>query len=281
MSKEKNTLPTNRFESFKDISINQFRLLLKIGLLTLLIFIPLIIIFILTNIKVYEINLLLSDNLITDTEALIEINGYLNARNILFIVFIPITLYLLSGIFNIIRKTVWQEGVMFWYDYKKGLKNNGSYFLILGLIIGIIFFVFNYILREELVNHSISNLIALCFSIVALLILILFIPLLLHQTIIYNLKFTHKIKNAIIIFSKYFYLLIILGIINLIPIFLLFINNGLALILIIILDCILLIPLIIVINTLVTDSLFDAFINYFHFKEIYRKGLFDNAENNN
>ena len=50
MSKEKNTLPTNRFESFKDISINQFRLLLKIGLLTLLIFIPLIIIFILTNI---------------------------------------------------------------------------------------------------------------------------------------------------------------------------------------------------------------------------------------
>ena len=281
MAKKKNALPTNRFESLKDILINQFSLLFKLGIFTLVILLPLIITFILTNIKIYEINLLLSDNLITDTEALTQSSGYINARNILFIIFVPFAFYLLSGIFNIIRKTVWQEGVIFWYDYKKGLKNNGFYFLIIGLFLSIIFFVFNYLLRQELIDHSTLNLITFCCSAIVLLILVLFIPLLLHQTIIYNLKFIHKIKNAIIIFSKYVHLLIMLCIINLLPILLLFINNGLVLILIIILDCILLIPSIIVINTLVTDSLFDAFINYFHFKEIYRKGLFENAENNN
>ena len=126
--------------------------------------------------------------------------------------FVPFAFYLLSGIFNIIRKTVWQEGVIFWYDYKKGLKNNGFYFLIIGLFLSIIFFVFNYLLRQELIDHSTLNLISFCCSAIALLILVLFIPLLLHQTIIYNLKFLHKIKNTLIIFSKLFYIFIILAV---------------------------------------------------------------------
>ena len=93
--------------------------------------------------------------------------------------------------------------------------------------------------------------------------MILFTPLLLHQTIIYNLKLTHKIKNSLIIFSKLFYIFIILGLINIIPIALLFINNGMFIIIVLLFDCLFLIPILIILNTLVTDSTFDAFINYY------------------
>ena len=234
MAKKKYTLPTNRFEAFKDIFFNQFRLILKLGFLTFLILLPIIIIYILTNIKIYEVNLSAQENLISSNEQFELITGYTNARNLLFIILLPFSFYFLSGIFNIIRKVVWQEGVLFFLDYKKGLKNNGLYFIIISLILSIIHFIFSYTLRMELVNHTIPNLLALCFSFVALIILIMFLPFLLHQTIIYNLKFTHKIKNTLIIFSKLFYIFLILLVLNLIPILLLFINNGILMIIFII-----------------------------------------------
>ena len=278
MGKDKKTLPTNRFEAFKDICLNQLRLLLKLGLLVFIICLPIIISFILTNIKIYEVNLLLESNTINTDEALLQTTGYVNARNIIFIVLIPLTLYLLSGIFSIIRKTVWQEGIIFWYDFKKGIKQNGKYFALIGFIFSILFFVFNYTLKEELLIHSTANFIAVAFSGIALFVTILFAPFLLHQTIIYNLKFTYKIKNTLIIFSKLLYLFLMLLVLNLVPILLLFINNGIVLLIVILLDCLILIPIIIVLNTLFTDCCFDAFINHIYFKEIYRKGLFNNAE---
>ncbi len=280
MEKAVKTLPKNRFELFKEIIKNQLSLLIKIGLLCFIIMLPLIVSFLLTNIKIYEINLLLNDNLITSEDAIKQNLGYINARNIIFLILIPLTLYFLSGIFNVIRKIVWREGVLFWYDYKKGLKDNGAYFFIIGLLLGIIFFVFNFSLKQEMINHTNSNFISLILSGVALLFLILFIPFLLHQTIIYNLKFIYKIKNTLIIFSKLFYIFIFLGFINVIFFLFIYINSGIFLLIYLVIACIIIMPLIIVINTLITDSTFDAFINHLHFKEIYRKGLYKYAENN-
>ena len=276
--KAEKTLPKNRFELFKEIIKNQSSTMFKIGFLVLIIMLPLIITFLLTNIKIYEVNLLLSQNSISDAEAMNQITGYINARNILFIVIVPITFYILSGVFNVIRKIVWREGLLFWHDLKKGIKQNGGYFFIVSLIFAVIFFVFNYSLRNELVLHNTQNFIATIFSGIAFVIMILLMPFLFHQTIIYNLKFLHKIKNTLIIFSKLFYIFIILAVINVAPFLLLFINNGTMLLIILVFECIVFIPVLIVINTMMTDCTFDAFINHLHFKEIYRKGLMKYAE---
>ena len=278
MEKKKICLPKNRFELFKEIIRNQFSLLLKLGLLTFIILLPIIITFLLVNVKIYELNLLRLENQITDSEQISQTLGYVNGRNLLFVILIPLAFYFLSGIFNVIRKVVWCEGVIFWHDYKKGLKDNGSYFVIIGLLLGVLFFVFSYSLRQEMINHSTLNFISTVLSGIGLLVLILFMPFLLHQTIIYNLKFLYKVKNTLIIFSKLFYIFIILALINIAPFILLFVNNGALLLVLIILLSIVVIPLLIVINTLFTDATFDAFINHLYFKEIYRKGLYNYAE---
>lgn len=280
MKKDRSILPRNRLEAFFDIIHNQFSLILKLGLLILIFFLPVILILFLSNIKVYEVNLSLKEGLLTDVEALAASNGYIDARNLLFIILIPIAFIFLSGIFNIIRKITYQEGVLFGYDFKKGIKNNGLFFFLISLLLCILYFVFSNTLRTELVSHSVYCLIAVCLSFVCFIILFVFMPLLLHQTIIYNLSFFNKIKNAIIISLRMFYIFIPLAIVNLIPFLILLINNGVLLIIFICLDFLIIIPLIIVINTLITDYAFDFFINYYHFKEIYRKGLMNNAEDN-
>lgn len=280
MKKDNSTLPKSRLEAFFDIIHNQFSTILKLGLLLIIFFLPAIIILLLSNIKVYEVNLSLKEGLLTDVEALTNSNGLINARNLLFIVFIPIAFVLMSGVFNIIRKLTYQEGILFGFDFKKGIKNNGLFFFVISLLLSILYFVFSNTLRTELVNHSVPCLLAVCLSLVCLIILFVFMPLLLHQTIIYNLSFVNKIKNAIIITLRMFYIFIPLAIVNLIPFLILFINNGVLLIIFICLDFLIIIPMLIIINTLVTDYAFDFFINYYHFKEIYRKGLYNNAEDN-
>ncbi len=279
--KSKSHLPTNRKEGFFDIITNQFSVVLKLGLLTLIFLLPIITLLILTNIKLYEVNLSLKEGIITDTASLSESNGLLNGRNLLFILFIPFFVALMSGIFNIIKKLVWQEGILFLLDFKKGIKDNALFFFFFSLLASILYYLFSYTLRSELVSHDISTLVACLFSGMALLILFLLMPLLLHQTLIYNLSVMKKLKNALIIFTRMFYIFIPLGILNLLPILMLFVNNGILLIILIILNVLIIIPLIIIINTFVTNYAFDFFINYYHFKEIYRKGLFDNAEDNN
>ena len=278
MEKAEKTLPRNRFELFKEIVKNQSSTMFKIGFLVLIIMLPLIITFLLSNIKVYEINLLLTQGLITETDAINQITGFINARNILFIILVPLTFYVLSGVFNVIRKIVWREGLLFWHDFKKGIKQNGGYFFIISLILAITFFVFNYSLRNELIQHTTQNFISTALSGIAFVIIVVFMPFLLHQTIIYNLKFMHKIKNVLIFFSKFFFIFIILAVINVLPFLLLFVKNGTLLLIILLFECILIIPLLIVINTMLTDCTFDSFINHLHFKQIYRKGLMKYAE---
>lgn len=281
MTKNDSSLPNNRFEGFFDIIHNQFSTIIKIGILTFLFFLPAIITLLLSNIKIYEINLSLKEELISSSDAIINSNGLINARNLLFIVFIPFAFTMLSGIYNIIRKLVYQEGILFWSDFKKGIKNNGLFFFVISLILCILYYLFSNTLRTYFTSQTIGCLIAICLSLISLIILFVFMPLLLHQTIIYNLKLIYRIKNAIIMTLRMFYIVIPLGIINLIPFMVLFVNNGVLLLILIILDFIILIPFLIVINTLVTDYIFDFFINYHHFKEIYRKGLRSYAENQN
>lgn len=284
MGLNKSSLPKNRFEAFFDIITNQFYVIIKLGLLTFLFFLPVIITLLLSNIKVYEINLSLKEGLITSASAISDTNGIIDARNLLFLVLIPLGMFLLSGIFNIIRKLVWQEGILFWHDFQKGIKNNGLFFVIIGFILSLLFFLFTYTLRRYMFDDKtvsqIPNLIALLFSFLALVILFLMLPLLFHQTIIYNLKFIHKVKNACLIFIRMFYIYLPLGILNIVPLLILSINNGVLLLIFILLEFLLIIPLLIMINTFITDYSFDFFINYHNFKEIYRKGLANDAEYN-
>ena len=93
MEKKKISLPKNRFELFKEIIRNQFSLLLKLGLLTFIILLPIIITFLLVNVKIYELNLLRLENQITDSEQISQTLGYVNGRNLLFVILIPLAFY--------------------------------------------------------------------------------------------------------------------------------------------------------------------------------------------
>ena len=261
-----NEMPHNRPQVFFDIVKNRFSTLLFIGFIVLLFSIPLIITDYLTSIVL--------SNLKETTNDFIEIQIVIHTQNILYIFGLMILAIGLSGSYKIIRMLIWQEGIIFWDDFKAGIKSNCKYFVITALIIGIFNFAFNYIYYAEKVNQY-----AFFAVIVAAVFFLPTVIFTLGQTILYNLPYLHITKNSFLLAWRMWYTSIPVLLLNASVIVLLLIPNTIVYLILIFTLPLVVSPMLILFNTLYTDTIFDKFINKENFQEIVDKGIYRNGSN--
>ena len=261
-----NDMPHNRLEVFFDILKNRLSTLLLLGFIIFIFSLPLILIDYLTNITLNNIGS-------HDTEYF-DVQLIIHSQNLLYILGFIILGIGLSGVFKIIRLLIWQEGIIFWADFKDGIKSNCKDFIITALIIGIFNFLFHYIYYDKELNQY-----AFLAIVVAIIFFLPTIIFTLGQTVIYNLNYLAKTKNSFLLAWRVWYTSVPVALLNGGVIFLLLIPNPTTYLILLITLPIIIAPLLILFNTLYTDTQFDNYINKGNFDEIIDKGIYRNGTN--
>lgn len=270
------SLPINRWQLFKFTYRNHLSLIIKLSLMIAIFSIPL---FTFLIVKSVFANALLSQ--INQDNELIILQRYYYQEIILDIFYIPCFVILavgLSGGFFVMKKYLYQEGFIFFKDFRNGMKKSKEFILstlILSIILYLLLFLknfFSYINFQYYIPLSIF-----VFIIIFLLVNVFIFTY--CQIHIYSNNIFHLIKNALC-FS--FNQLFKVSLINLITIFplVLFMNfqNAVLKIIIILIYFIIGFGNCLLITMLYSCSVFDELINKDRFPSIYRKGLYNGED---
>lgn len=265
------SLPTSRKDEFKDIMKNNFNTILKNGFSIFLFALPLMAFAVFMDIFRLPMNSEnFSEEQLSNMLFFWEIIRICGIFLLLFVVFIS-----LSGVYRITKQLVYQEGISYLYEYKKGIKENHSKFLLYLLIYGFVF----------VATFIISNLIggSIYFLIFSILYIVLFASIFIWKLASIS-TYDASLRN-IGIFSRFCYakniwISILFGLAYMLPLMLTFFisDNNLVLIIIKYLVEILLYlfyyPILILINSLYTTSVFDKELNSSDYKDYFHKGLY-------
>lgn len=265
------TLPRTRKEQFKDIVANNILNLLKIGLTIFVFCFPLLAGDYFRGIIINNFNNSFTNGEISKFELFAVINiGYIFDFILLIIFIIG-----LSGILKIYKELIWQEGIIYFHDFIKGIKENFKGFIKIGLLLFILFSLMNniaFFINNEIVNYFIY----------AIMILIIF-PSILYMFFFenyYSNTLTLNLKNGFIYSFRNYFISILFEIIYVVIFGINYlagiINMGLILIFIILLIFVIL-PLYFLTFNLYVISLFDKYINIRLYKDHYRKGLYQDG----
>lgn len=272
-------LPSNRWQSLKDIIKNKWTVLAKLGLFLVFFSIPLLGHLIITNITVYELNLGLEEGLITAEYASIQIYKVLNTANIITIFLLMIFAVGLSGALQVLRQLVWQESVFFFYDIKKGIRLNAMPTVAAFFLIGLSHFLFQFIIRGGYFssdNLLISITIAIAISFFVMIVLLSIFVI--FQLTLYQLSIFGLYKNAFLLLMKTFSVTFILVLLIFLPWMLLLISYTFGFILVLVSLFLFILPLELLILMEYTYSVFDSYINTTHYPEIYKKGVWQDGQ---
>lgn len=266
------SLPKSRKEQFKDIIVNNTRNFLKIDLALFVFLLPLLVVDYMRAIIINNFNEMFHNEEITIQEFVLVINiGYL--INLIFFIGFLIGL---AGVFKIYKEMSWQEGILFFHDFKEGIKQNIKGFTKIGLVI-----YFLYILANNIIIYI--NIDLIDYFIYA------FLLLLVTPSILYMFEFenyytntlTQNIKNAFIYSFKNYFISFLFALVFVLTFGINYLSSiiHMGFIIIIVLVLIFVIfPLYLLSFHLYSLSLFDRYINKKKFSEIYKKGLYKNAE---
>lgn len=272
-------LPKNRFQLFFDIYKNRFSLMINIGLLLFLFCAPTIAVSIITNLKVFDVNQYAANQSIDARQAALEIYYLTNSGNLMLIPCVIILAIGLSGVVGVLRRLIFQDGVLFWSDFAKSLKENCLTYGLTALLLGVMNYLFQYCLRGAYFDNGVGMQISVAACIIALFILAFISPLILVQSTLYNLKIWHKASNAFLLSMRMPHFALAMLATNVLPYLLLLIPNEYAYIILVIILPIIALPIQTLINMLICDSILDKFVNKQHYPQIYKKGMFNNADN--
>lgn len=274
-------LPHNRFQLFWDIVRNRPFLLLKTGLLLLLFCLPFIVVCFAENIKIYDVNVLVESGATTQSDGASSIFHLANYANLLLVVTSVVLSIGVCGVCGIIRRAAWGEGVLFWGDFSKSVRENKGSFCGVAALLGICNFFLQYCVRLAYFNQTVAVQAAVGCCIVVTVIILVVAPYVLAQSLIYKLPFFQKISNAFLFAMRMPHYTLSLLAIDIAPYLLLAIDNTYVYLSLSVLLPIIAMPLQIFANMLICDSVLDRFVNREHFPQIYKKGMYVNAENRN
>ncbi|MBE7086834.1 MAG: hypothetical protein E7369_00860 [Clostridiales bacterium] len=206
------SLPSNRWELFFDIFKGRFWKLVIVNLLTLIFFIPLIVLIFFRYVALlnYGIMAPFSQGFGVGYQGVSSLVGFnesivLNV-NMMMYLFLPIAVMIamvgVSGGAYVIRNMVWTEGIFVSNDFWRGIKQNIGQLLLAGLVYSIIFYIVNISIgmvdQVLAVGGGIGWLLTL--SKVLSIILLVFISMMfMHMvtmSVTYKLTFWQLIKNA-------------------------------------------------------------------------------------
>lgn len=272
-------LPKNRFQLIFDVYKNRFSLMMNIGLLLFLFCAPIIAVSIITNLKVFDVNRYAADQLIEERQAALEIYHLTNSGNLALIVCNVIFAVGLAGVMGVLRRLVFQEGVLFWSDFAKSVKENGLTFALVALLLGVMNYLLQYCMRGAYFDDGAGMQVAIAACIIVSAVLAFITPMILVQSTLYNMKIWQKTSNAFLLCMRMPHFSLAMIAIDVAPYLLLLIPNEYAYIVLTIILPIVFLPIQATANMLICDSILDRFINKEHYPQIYRKGMFIDAEN--
>lgn len=257
-------LPADRRALFFDCYLEQFSLMIKLGMICLVAFLPFLLVTIMEDGALYQAYQA-EDRLTAE-----EVETILQATRLLFgaakIAATALLFLGLSGCCGVLRQVLWQEPVFLWEDYKAGVKNNGGRFCVVAFLITLPLYVTNFY-----ASGTIRDLLYGALTVTVL-------PLggwMLVQAVYYHLHFADSLKNAVIFFIKAMPGTLALVLATEVPLFLL--QNGIPWLMVkyvamLALAFLYIVPLLMAAMAF-AGGYFDAYINKENYPQIYRKGL--------
>ena len=274
-------LPDNRFKLFWDLYANRISLILGVGLLCLLFLLPSFAVTIISNLKVYKINLELNSGYTTASEAASDIFATINTANLALVPCLALLGVGVAGICGVLRRLTWQDGVLFWHDFRQSIKENGGIFASTAAICGGLNWATQYCLRLQHFDNGTLAQVSLAVAIVATVLFAVVAPMLLCQSLVYKLSYFAKLKNAFMLSMRQPLVSFGLLVDNAAPWLLLLIDNKYTFVAFLVLLPVVVMPAQLIADIICCDIVLDKYVNKDNFPQIYRKGLNYDASDNN
>ena len=253
-------LPVTRGKQVLYLYKSRFGIIVGIGLTLLLFSIPLIVFMVMNDLALSNIDP-------NDAKAL-AFNNFI--FQIFIVVYLLIYSVAVSAVSNVIRTLLYSEGVFFFRDLFKGIKENILNNSLITLMYGIIYLLAYFVMM--ITNFNALGLIPY------ILFFIVFVPSYLWviaETTFYKNNVFSFMKNSFFFLSKNILLTYALAIGFLLPAICVFFKHILVKICIIVVYEFLIMPLFLFIFYSISLNSFDKHVNSENYPEIYRKGLYD------
>ncbi len=271
-------LPASRRQVFFDVYKNRASLMIDLGLLLLLFFLPLIAVHMLTLAQCAEIGRSLARQQLTAEEASIHLVQIQNAGNILSIPALMIFSVGLAGTAQVVKNLVWQEGVLLKGDFLQGIRSNWRCYSLTAMLAGGMHYVAQYLIHVGFFESGGALELGLVAVLAAVTLFALTIPFVLIQSTLYRLRYFQKFSNGFLLAMRTFLPTLGIVLVNVVPFLLLWIDDYTVHIFGMLLLPVLAVPPLMLLDTLYVHSVLDKYINRTHFPEIYRKGLISHAD---
>ena len=259
-------LPSNRKELFFDILKNQWRNLLLLSLIVMVILLPLVI---LRYYNMVIITNMLNSNNIENIRNNV-FNSYV-AYNVINSFLIVICGILFGGVLRIYKKLSYNDGFFLGADFLKGVKENFKDFVVIFSIYAVI----NFLLEILCVNFLLdNNYLYYFFKVINYLIICPIVLIWVSLSSIYSDKVIVKLKSSYKLYIRYLFKILLVFIILVLPLFFLFIGNSYIQLFLPIGYCLLYFPYAYLIFVLFMNYIFDEQINKKNFPDLVGKGMF-------
>ncbi len=259
-------LPVTRKSQFKHIIQFRWKFLFLMGGILVLFAIPLLASLFIKDLKAISIVSVSEGH---DVGALF-INDLFYA---VFIIPFSIVFFVgLSGVYYIIRKYIWADGVIFKYDFFFGIKQNWKHFAITGFLFSLIFYGL-YLATVYIEIPFLRYLpLAVCF-------IFIYPVFLVHMnlTVIYKNNYLAQFKNGFVLYVKrcFVYLPLFLLAIIIPCVFMIFSIPLIVKYVVLFALIYLFIPLYVLLISEYSIHVFDENINKINHPDLYKKGLFE------
>ena len=258
-------LPSNRKELFFDILKNQWRNLLILSLIFLLLFLPLVIS------RYY--NLIIINDIInsgSDDAGALVFNFSIGYNFVVFIILIVVGIFY-GGIARIYKKLAFNEGFFLGADFVKGIKENFKDFIFFFALYGFL----NLIIETLCINFLLeNNYLYYFFKVINYATLLPIFGICLSLGSIYTDSVFKKIRVACRIYIKYLFKILLMLAVFILPLALLLINSTSIQLFVPLVYTILYFPLAYLVFVLLLNSIFDEVINKKNFPNLVGKGMY-------
>ena len=272
------SLPVNRVQLFKFTFKSQLSMLVKISLLLTVFAIPLFILGVVKGVVSSNIMFQMQQN--PDNGELLK--QYFSQHIFLDIFNIPCFVILslgFAGAYTVIKQFVFQEGFTFFKSFFQGIKKNGKEFALVTLFFSIIYYLLLFLQNYlSLMNFELYIMVTIFTTLISVLIfdMVIFSY---SQIPIYTNRFFQLIKNSFLFtFSRLWKISGIL-LITFFPLLIVSLFQSLIVAFIIYFIYIFIgFGYCVLFTTLYCHSVFDEMVNKTQFPSIYRKGLYNESD---
>lgn len=264
-------LPQTRGEQFKDILKINFRLFLELGLILLGICSLLLVkVYFAYYFNAWADAAFKAGQIAEEEKNSMVLWTFLLSEGANAILYPPVFV-ILSGVLRIIRQLCYTEGIIFSYDFKQGVKENGVKFMFIGLL----FAVGELLIAVIYAFMGISFLSAIPYAISLLIVA----PTLIGATYFfstYENGFGRGLWNSLMIHLKASWRSLLLTALLLVPVILmeLFLNMIIIKLIVYLVLIVVALPIALLAGYETYLHVYDENVNIYHFKEAIRRGLY-------